>query len=87
MKKIEEYSKEELVYLQNKLLRQYANFKNMNLNLDMSRGKPSTEQLDQSNGIMNCLDDYKLENGFDARNYGVLDGIPEAKRVMCMMRG
>lgn len=81
MKKIEEYSKEELVYLQNKLLRQYANFKNMNLNLDMSRGKPSTEQLDQSNGIMNCLDDYKLENGFDARNYGVLDGIPEAKRL------
>ena len=81
MKKIEEYSKEELVYLQNKLLRQYANFKNMNLNLDMSRGKPSTEQLAQSNGIMNCLDDYKLENGFDARNYGVLDGIPEAKRL------
>lgn len=81
MKKIGEYSEEELVYLQNKLLEQYARFKNMDLHLDMSRGKPSSEQLDQSNGIMSVLDDYKLENGIDARNYGILDGIPEAKRL------
>ena len=81
MKKVEEYSKEELVYLQNKLLKKYAEFKNKDLHLDMSRGKPSSEQLDRSNGIMNVLDDYKLENGVEARNYGILDGIPEAKRL------
>lgn len=81
MRKIEEYSKEELVYLQNKLLKEYAHFKNQGLHLDMSRGKPSSEQLDQSNDIMTVLTDYKLENGVDARNYGILDGIPEAKRL------
>lgn len=43
MKKVEEYSKEELVYLQNKLLKKYAAFKNKDLHLDMSRGKPSSE--------------------------------------------
>lgn len=81
MKKVGEYSKEELVYLQNKLLKQYADFKNEGLHLDMSRGKPSSQQLDLSNGIMNVLQDYQLENGVDARNYGILDGIPEAKRL------
>lgn len=81
MRNVNDYTKEELVYLQNDLLEEYAHFKNMNLHLDMSRGKPSSEQLDHSNGIMSVLDDYKLENGVDARNYGILDGIPEAKRL------
>ena len=81
MSSIKHLTKEELAQREISLRRQYNNFKAQGLQLDMSRGKPSTEQLDQSNGIMNCLDDYKLENGFDARNYGVLDGIPEAKRL------
>lgn len=81
MRNVNDYTKEELVYLQNDLLEEYAQFKNRNLHLDMSRGKPSSEQLDHSNGIMNVLNDYKLENGVDARNYGILDGIPEAKRL------
>ncbi len=81
MKKIDEYTEEELVYLQNKLLKEYAYFKNKHLHLDMSRGKPSSEQLDRSNGILRVLDSYETEDGIDARNYGVLDGIPEAKRL------
>lgn len=81
MKKVEEYTEEELVYLQNKLLEQYAHFKHRHLQLDMSRGKPSSEQLDRSNGILRVLDSFELEDGVDARNYGILDGIPEAKRL------
>ncbi len=81
MKKIDEYTEEELVYLQNKLLKEYAHFKNKHLHLDMSRGKPSSQQLDRSNGILRVLDSYETEDGIDARNYGVLDGIPEAKRL------
>ena len=52
------------------------------LQLDMSRGKPSAEQLDLSMEIMDVLHsgvDLACEDGTDCRNYGVLDGIHEAK--------
>ena len=54
------------------------------LSLDMSRGKPSTAQLDLSNEMLSVLhgDDCKTETGFDVRNYGVLAGIPEARRFI-----
>jgi DNA-binding transcriptional MocR family regulator len=51
----------------------------------MSRGKPSTEQLDLGMGILNAVDEESViyaENGLDTRNYGGMDGIPEAKRLM-----
>ena len=47
----------------------------------MSRGKPAAAQLDLSNDLFEALDDYHTESGLDARNYGVLDGIPEAKKL------
>ncbi|WP_165253525.1 aminotransferase class I/II-fold pyridoxal phosphate-dependent enzyme [Adlercreutzia sp. ZJ304] len=58
------------------------------LKLDMSRGKPCAEQLDLSLPMLNLLqtaDDCIDENGLDCRNYGVIDGIPEAKRLMAYM--
>ena len=52
------------------------------LNLDLTRGKPSPEQLALSDSLDGILDgDYRLENGTDARNYGGLRGIPEARRL------
>lgn len=50
------------------------------LNLDMTRGKPSAQQLDLSNSMMS-LSQYKDANGTDCRNYGGLDGLPQMKAL------
>ena len=83
-----EMSKEELLTLQAELNQQYAEAKAKGLNLDMSRGKPSATQLNVSLGLLDAINassDLKAENGTDCRNYGVLDGIPEAKKLMADM--
>ena len=85
-----EMSKEELLTLQAELNQQYAEAKAKGLNLDMSRGKPSATQLNVSLGLLDAINassDLKAENGTDCRNYGVLDGIPEAKKLMADMMG
>lgn len=70
------------------LQKQYYEYCNMGLKLDMSRGKPCAEQLDLSMGILTAIrnkEDVENETGFDTRNYGILDGIPEAKRLFSKM--
>jgi DNA-binding transcriptional MocR family regulator len=62
----------------------YGEFCAKALKLDMSRGKPCKEQLNLSLGMLdtvNSASDLKTENGFDARNYAIVDGIPEIKRL------
>lgn len=88
MKPFSVMSKEELYELKSDLEKQYNNKKALGLNLDMSRGKPSASQLNISMDIMDVLDSssvLKSENGIDCRNYGGLDGIPEAKQLMAEM--
>ena len=54
------------------------------LSLDLSRGKPGATQLDVLQGMLDCINsssDCRTEDGFDTRNYGILDGIKEAKRL------
>lgn len=78
-------TKEELLELKKSLKAEYKAMQNRDLKLDMSRGKPSQEQLDISMGLMDVLSsdaDLMSENGSDCRNYGVLDGIPEAKELL-----
>lgn len=85
MEKYSEMSREQLLTLKKELEHQYADIKAQGLNLDMSRGKPGTEQLDLSMGMMQVLangEELKCETGVDCRNYGVIDGIPEAKRLL-----
>ena len=85
MKPYAELTKEELLELKKSLKAEYKAMQNRDLKLDMSRGKPSQEQLDISMGLMDVLTsdkDLMSENGSDCRNYGVLDGIPEAKELM-----
>lgn len=62
----------------------YNQFKEQNLKLDMSRGKPCLEQTELSNGIFDILNsnsDFKTNDGTDCRNYGLLDGIPQMKKL------
>ncbi len=66
------------------LRKQYAAYAAQGLTLDMSRGKPGADQLDLSMAVLDSVDDktgYKAVNGFDVRNYGLVDGIPEAKAL------
>ena len=63
---------------------EYQSVKAQKFSLDLSRGKPGAEQLDLLQGMLDCISsssDCRTENGFDCRNYGVLDGIKEAKRL------
>ena len=86
---LSEYSKEELSAFLKEQYRLLDGYKSRGIKLDMSRGKPSPEQLDLSNEMLtHCLDgDHISENGVDCRNYGVLDGIYEAKRLFMKMIG
>ena len=79
-------SKEQLHSELHNLTQQYQEYKAMNLNLDMSRGKPCTEQLNLSNELLN-IHQYIGENGFDSRNYGMLAGMPEARRFFAELLG
>ncbi len=88
MSKLEQQPKEQILALKQQWEAQYNESKAKGLKLDMSRGKPSATQLDISNGIFDCLtssDIMKAEDGTDCRNYGLLDGIPEAKRLFAEM--
>ena len=90
MKAYEALSKEELLQLHTQLLKEYEDAKGKGLKLDMSRGKPSIAQMNMEMGIMDVLGsvaDYQTEAGTDCRNYGLLDGIPEAKKMMAEMMG
>lgn len=72
------------------LLREFEEYKAKGLKLDMSRGKPSAQQLELSQGMLGVISepsDCFTENGFDCRNYGVLDGIPEAKQIFSEILG
>lgn len=88
MKSYLEMSKEELEQLRAELKAAYRKYQDMELSLNMSRGKPCKEQLDLSMELMDILNsdsDLTCEDGTDCRNYGVLDGLPEAKELIGAM--
>jgi len=90
MKSYQEMSKEELVELKQTLESQFEDVKGKGLKLDMSRGKPSVSQLDMGMGLLDTLNsqsDMSSADGFDSRNYGVFDGLSEAKELMAKMVG
>ena len=85
MKAYREMSTEELKTELDSLMKEYREYQNMDLKLNMSRGKPCHDQLDLSMGLMDVLSsdaDLFCEDGTDCRNYGVLDGIEECKELI-----
>lgn len=88
MKPYSKLTKEELKKLKGQLEKQFEEVKAKGIHLDMSRGKPSKAQLDLSNGLMDVLNgdsDLVSSDGVDCRNYGVLDGITEARKLLADM--
>jgi len=83
-------SKAELLELKETLTLCFEEVKGKGLKLDMSRGKPASSQLNMGMGLLdtvNSQSDMNSKAGFDCRNYGVLDGLPEAKQLMADMVG
>lgn len=90
MKKYELLSKTELEELKTSLEAEYKKVQESGLKLDMSRGKPSPEQLDLAMGILdsvNSKSEMMSEEGLDCRNYGGLNGISEARHLMADIMG
>ena len=88
MQSYQQMSAEELLEVKEGLEKEYAKFKGMGLSLNMARGKPSTEQLDISMPMLEIFhsgSDLMTEAGEDCRNYGLLDGLPEAKKLIADM--
>lgn len=88
MKAYKEMSKEELRALQVELKAQYEKLKEQGIKLDMSRGRPGADQLDLSAPMLDLLTSkvaFEGADGMDIRNYGVLDGIMEARELFAGM--
>ena len=85
MKKYSEMTREELLLEKEAVLKRYSEKKSLGLKLDISRGKPCPEQLALSLPMLDLVnsetENFKCENGFDIRNYGVVEGIPECRRL------
>ena len=90
MKPYKEMTREELEAQKAELEKQFADAKGKGLQLDMSRGKPEPAQLDMGMALMDVLksdSDMKCMEGIDTRNYGLMDGITEAKHLMADVMG
>ncbi len=86
----EEFSKEALIAEKAELTKKYEEIKAVGLTLDMSRGKPGRDQLDITDGMLSAIadtDDCFAADGTDTRNYGGLDGLPEAKKLFSELLG
>ena len=82
-----ELSRNQLLELLMENRERYEWIRGQNLKLDLSRGKPSADILDLSNGLLGALDTWKTEDGVDIRNYGVPTGINECKKLFSELLG
>lgn len=67
----------------------YEAFKKKGLKLNLTRGKPGADQLDLSRELLALpgAEDYRAKDGTDCRNYGILQGLPEARQLFSSILG
>ena len=72
-----------------RLQKEFDDLKAKGLNLNMARGKPSKQQIDQANGLFDLMRDPAdyVADGIDVRTYGELAGIPAARRLFAEVLG
>lgn len=90
MKTLREFTKEELSAFIAENQKRYEAIREQGLSIDMSRGKPSPVQLDMAFEDFKKafeITDYYSKTGFDCRNYGLLDGVQEAKELFAELLG
>jgi len=89
MTDFQQLSPQERKVIRSQLAERYRKFQSRKITLDITRGKPCSEQLDLSMAMLGVLDSnhYKTADGADCRNYGGLDGIPEAKKLFADFMG
>lgn len=89
MKQLAQESRDSLLRLKKDLTSRYDQFLEMNLSLDMTRGKPCPEQLDIANGLFDSVDSDNCfsRDGTDCRNYGVPTGLDECKDLLSLISG
>ena len=83
-------NRQQLEAVRKELKAEYFAIAKQNLNLDLSRGKPGKTQLNMLTGMLDCIStaaDVRSADGFDYRNYGLLDGVPEAKKMFSDLLG
>jgi aspartate/methionine/tyrosine aminotransferase len=85
---LDKAEQQQLQQLEQDLAQQLEQYQSAKLKLDLTRGKPGAEQLNLSNALDGILQgEYHDASGTDLRNYGGLDGIPEAKALFAGMLG
>ena len=89
MNRIADLPNAELLALRQQVRADYDAFRARGLKLDMTRGKPAADQLDLAEPMLALPGnrDHFSEAGDDARNYGVLQGLPEVRRLFSTMVG
>ena len=79
-KSVVNWSEKELSDLKNLLESEYSEFAGRDLALNMARGKPGSGLLDHNNPVLETLSVTSAADGTDARNYGILEGLPEMRQ-------
>ncbi|MDO4910750.1 MAG: aminotransferase class I/II-fold pyridoxal phosphate-dependent enzyme [Corynebacterium sp.] len=84
---LSQQQREALAAIADDVRAEYAKLKDLKLNLDLTRGKPSSEQLDFANELLGLPKQYRTEGGVDTRNYGGLEGITEIRAIYAELLG
>lgn len=85
--KLDRLDQDQLLARERELDTTFQRFRDAGLSLDLTRGKPSPAQLALSDGLDHVEGGFMAADGTDTRNYGGIDGLPEARALGALMLG